>query len=282
MKEKIIVFLLKTVARLPLALLYLLSDFAFFVIYYLVGYRRQLVTKNLTESFPEKNQKEIEQIGKKYYRFLADQIIETVKTFHISDKELSRRVKVLNYEGVNASLENGKNVVLLMSHYGNWEWVQEISRYFIPSAFMASLYQPLADPTWDNIYKKLRSRWGAHIISSHFAPRVLLNKDNMPWVCGFIADQRPGPKSEKNIMEFLNHPTYFVYGPEEIGRKVDADYFYLEMLRVGRGIYEIRFHRLLPGPTEETYPHCREFMREFEKTVRRHPPYWLWSHNRWK
>lgn len=282
MKDRLILGLLKCLAYLPLRALYLFSDLAFFVIYYLIGYRKEVVTKNLTEAFPRKNKKEIKEISRSYYRYLSDQIVETVKVFHISDKEMKRRVTVSNYEIINASLSIGKNVVLYMGHYGNWEWVQEISRYFIPTAFMASLYRPLADHTWDEIYKTLRSRWGAHMIPINMSPRTLLNRDNFPWVCGFIADQRPGKRSDDNWIEFLHHKTWFYYGPEEIGKKTDADFFYLEMLRKGRGKYEIVFHPLKDTNSGESFPVTREFWRKFEKTIRENPPYWLWSHKRWK
>lgn len=282
MQEKILLSLLKTIALLPLGVLYLFSDIAYIVIYYLLRYRRDVVKQNLTEAFPDKNENEIKKIEKRYYRFLADLIVETVKLFHISDKELSRRVYVSGYDEINQSLGNGKNCVVLMAHYANWEWVQEITRYFKPKAFMTSIYRPLNSKIWNEIYKKLRSRWGAHIIAMNQAPRVLLNRDNFPWVCGFIADQRPPVKTDRNFVEFLNHKTWFIYGPEEIGRKVGADFFYLEMLRKDRGKYEIRLHRLEASDKEKDYPYCRSFWAHLESTVNSYPAYWLWSHKRWK
>lgn len=282
MKQKIILAILKALAALPLRCLYILSDFVFCIVFYVIGYRKKVVEKNLTESFPEKSRAEIKQIEKNFYRYLSDQIVETIKLLHISDKQLKKRVKVNNYEIVNNSLSNGRNAVVFMGHYANWEWVQEISRYFIPECFTASIYHPLSDKTWDNIYKKIRDRWHNHIIPSNLAIRALLNRDNMPWVCGFIADQRPGKKTPENCVRFLNHDTYFAYGTEEIGRKTKADFFYLEMNRPKRGYYEINLHKVIPEETNESYPFTREFWKLFEKTIQRNPAIWLWSHNRWK
>lgn len=282
MKEKILLGLLEGVARLPLRVLYLFSDLAFLIIYHMVKYRREVVRANLTSAFPEKSLREIKRIEREYYRYLADQIVETVKILHISDKELQKRVTVANGEIINRSLKNGKNCVLLMAHYANWEWVQEVSRYFIPGTFMASIYRPLNSKTWDNIYKKLRSRWHNPIVAMNRATRVLLNRDNFPWVCGFIADQRPDRRHDDNCVEFLNHKTWFIYGPEEIGNKVGADFFYLEMIRKRRGIYEISLHQLNAEGEGKPYPHSREFWRRLEDTIRRYPAYWLWSHKRWK
>lgn len=286
--NKFLFAILKGLARLPLGCLYLFADGITPILYHLVKYRRKVVRENLTSSFPNKNLKEIKKIERCYYRYLGDQIVETLKLLHISDKELIRRVKVTNYEAVNETLGAGKNAVLMMGHYNNWEWAQEITRYFIPEAFMASIYHPLDNKDWDEIFKKLRSRWNAHIVPMAKAPRVLLNKQNMPWVCGFIADAYTWHKNEDNWIEFLNHKTWFIYGPEEIGDKVGADFFYLEMNRLKRGHYEIIFHPLPSIPdsssltTDPSFPITRLFWKEFEKTIKRNPAYWLWSHKRWK
>lgn len=285
MKKKLISGLLKTVALLPLPVLYLFADFIFFVVFYVVRYRRGVVENNLTEAFPEKSEKEIRKIGKAYYHYMCDIIVETVKLLHISDREMKRRVKVINPEVLAGSVESGKSVVLLLGHYGNWEWVQEISRYMPDKGYRASIYRPLNSKLWDAIYHKIRSRWNVNIIPQKSAVKTLLSKDNQPWICGFIADARPRNKEEEAKVEFLNHDTYFIYGPEVIGRKVGADFYFLEMRRVSRGKYEIEFHPLDRESTETanlSYPLTRAFWREFEKSIKNSSAYWLWSHKRWK
>ena len=282
MKRKIIFGLLKAIAVLPLGLLYLFADIISPVLYHGVKYRRKVVRKNLQTSFPEKNLKEIITIEKKFYQYLSDQMVETLKLLHISDKEMRKRVRIINYSAVNEFLERGQNVVLLMGHYCNWEWVQEISRYFTPGSYMASIYHPLKNKMWDEFFISLRQRWGAHIIPMKKAPRVLMNKDNFPWVCGFIADGRPDYHNEDNCTEFLNHKTWFITGPEIIGDKVGAAYFYLEMIKKKRGYYDIIFHPLRPEESEINYLHTRLFWKMFETTITQYPAYWLWSHKRWK
>lgn len=287
MKKKIIFSCFKSLACLPLPLLYLLADLITPILYHIVRYRRKVVSINIRNSFPKKTPKEIKKIEKKFYRYLGDQIVETVKTLHISDAQMKKRVRVVNYEEVNQAMSQGRCAVLLMGHYCNWEWAQEITRYFLPETFMASIYHPLNDKDFDELFLRLRSRWNAHIVPMKRAPRVLLNKDNMPWVCGFIADAWTWQKHEDNWIEFLHHKTWFITGPEEIGNKVGADYFYLEMNRLKRGYYEILFHPLQPGVNVErqpdrSFPFIREFWKEFEKTIEKAPAYWLWSHKRWK
>lgn len=282
MKNKLLSGLLNGLASLPLPVLYLFADIITPVLYHIVKYRRKVVRANLTSAFPEKTIGNIKKIERKFYKYLGDQIVETLKLLHISDSELRKRVKVTGAEIVNSTLDQGKNAVLLMGHYCNWEWVQEIVHYFNPDSYMVSIYHPLSNKFWDNLFIHMRSRWGAHIVPMRTAPRVLLNKGNMPWVCGFIADAYTAMKKDDNWVNFLNHKTWFIPGPEEIGGKVGADFFYLEMTRLKRGHYEIRLSRLQAEETELPYPYTREFWKEFEKTIEKAPAYWLWSHKRWK
>lgn len=283
MKERIVTGMLRGAAMMPLRTLYALSDFLYLVVYYIVGYRKKVVRHNLQEAFPEKAAQELKKIEKEYYRYMCDMIVETVKLLHISDSKLKRRVQITNPEVVMESLDAGKSVALLLGHYGNWEWVQEISRCFPDSFFKSSIYHPLNSKLWDNIYKQIRSRWNSHIIPMKEAPRQLLDTSHQPWICGFIADARPLKTDRNNSIPFLNHMTSFIYGSEIISEKVGADFFYLEMDRMKRGHYRITFHRLeKEGSDGQTYPFTRAFWRKFEQTINKKPAYWLWSHKRWK
>ena len=285
MKRKIVIGVLKCIALLPMRVLYTISDLGYLLIYYLVGYRRKVVRRNLTEAFPEKTPKEIKKIEKEFYHFMADIIVETVNLLHISDAELQKRVAILNPETVTESVKAGRCAVLMMAHYGNWEWVQEISRCFDDDdSFKTSIYHPLNSTLWNDIYMRLRGRWNVTLIPQKEAAKKLLNRDNQPWICGFIADGRPHTRirTGDNKTPFLNHNTSFIVGPEIIGKKVGADVFFLEMERVKRGYYAITFHPLIPQADSQPYPYTRAFWQEFEKVVNKKPAYWLWSHKRWK
>jgi len=57
----IIYGLLYAVSLLPLRVLYVLSDFVYFLLYYVFGYRKKVVMSNLLQAFPEKTHEEIKQ-----------------------------------------------------------------------------------------------------------------------------------------------------------------------------------------------------------------------------
>ena len=77
---------------LPLRFLYIFSDVLYYPLYYCIRYRRKVVRQNLTGSFPDKNEKELIRIEKQFYHFFCDYMIETIKLFSISKKQLKRRM----------------------------------------------------------------------------------------------------------------------------------------------------------------------------------------------
>lgn len=284
-KYSIALNLLSATARLPLCILYVLSDMAYFIVYYIVRYRRETVRQNLELIFGKDDRKKIIRIEKRFYRHLCDCIVETVKLLHISDKEIDRRVEVTNGEYIDEIIRSGHSVVLFLGHYGNWEWVQAIIHHFKEPLVGGQVYKTLHDGVMDKIMLKIRSRFGLECIPQEKAVRRLLEivRNKQEFVIGFISDQRPSGKILRHWTDFLGQATPYVVGGETIGNHVDARFVYLEMEKTGRGHYRLTFLPIEPDPEDkEPDPYTREFMKMLEKTIMRAPEYWLWSHKRWK
>ena len=99
--SKVIVFFLYALSLLPLPVLYLFSDVLFHLLYYVIGYRKGVVAENLRNSFPDKSQKELKAIEKKYFSYLADLIVETIKMVSASPAFLRSRYIFSNLEFFN-------------------------------------------------------------------------------------------------------------------------------------------------------------------------------------
>lgn len=284
LKYKMMSGLLKGVAHLPLRMMYGVSDVAQFILHRVLGYRVGVVRKNLRLAFPEKTEKERREIEREFYRHLCDIFIEAAKLAHVSDEEMSRRVKVEGIEYVNAALERGQSVVLMLGHYGNWEWVTYSAHFMSPDAITSEIYRPLSDEVMDHVMLDLRTRFGTENIPNTNAIRRLLeiHRDGRQFVCGFISDQRPLSAHLKNWTEFLGMNTAYVTGGEAIGVKLKAEFLYVEMRPEKRGHYTMVFSPLRPLDDGEENPYTRAFLKALEGSIRRNPPYWLWSHNRWR
>lgn len=284
MRYALTVSFLKLAAFMPLPLLYCLSDVMYWVIYYLAGYRKETVRKNLSESFPEKTLEELRKIERSFYRHLCDCIVESIKLLHISDSELKHRIKVENAELVERMSADNHPIILFIGHYGNWEWVQAVTQHYERPSINGEIYRPLHDEVMDRVMLKIRSRFGNLPIRQKQAFRTLLKmrQEGKQFLVGFIADQRPNSKNLNHWTTFLNHDTAYSVGGDEIGRRIGANYLYLEVTKEKRGHYRMCFKPIVPDCPEAPYPYTLQFMKLLEDTINRKPEYWLWSHKRWR
>ncbi|MBQ9295057.1 MAG: lysophospholipid acyltransferase family protein [Bacteroidaceae bacterium] len=276
--------LMRLLAGLPLGVLYLVSDLAYPILYYIIRYRRRLVRENLTSAFPEKTMGEIQSIERKFYRNLCDIFVESFKCLNISDEEMLRRVDVRNCELPESIAARGKNVFMLLGHLGCWEWYQEVSvRYKAPTKG-AEIYKQIESPYFASLMHEVRSRWDTTQIEMKQTVRTLLQWTALgePYLCGFIQDQRPDTKVKDGLI-FLSQQTWYTPGAEEIARKTNAQLVFLDVERTARGHYRLTFREM--NLTEEAcrhpYPYSALYFQLLEENVRRQPELWLWSHNRW-
>ena len=94
------------ISLLPFPLLYGVSGFLYLVLYKIIGYRKNIVLGNIQRSFPEKTEKEHIEICNKFYSHFCDLIVESLKTFTISEKQVLKRVKCKNPEFINKYYDN--------------------------------------------------------------------------------------------------------------------------------------------------------------------------------
>ena len=154
-------FVLKLLSHTPFRVLYALSDGMFYLLYYIIRYRRKIVRKNLTESYPDKSLHETKHLEKAFYRFFMDMILETCKLATISPDEIRRRMAFKNIEEVNATLRSGKSVAVYLGHYGNWEWVSSMPLWLEKDTIGAQIYHKLSNPNMDRLMLHIRERMGA-------------------------------------------------------------------------------------------------------------------------
>lgn len=114
-------------ARLPLSILYGISDVIFFLLYYVVRYRKKVALTNIINSFPGKSEKECKEICRKFFRNFADYFVETIKLAHITDEEMKKHMEFVGLEEVDKCLDQGRSVAVYFSHCGNWEWAPSIT-----------------------------------------------------------------------------------------------------------------------------------------------------------
>jgi len=268
---------------LPLRILYIFSDMLFPVMYYFPGYRRKVVATNLKNSFPEKSEKERIAIAKKYYHHLCDLIFETLKLIHIGKKQQMERMRLTNPELLERYYEEGRDVVVVLGHYGNWEWLNILPLY--TRLRNVPIYKPLQNKHFDRFMLNLRLTNDCDPTAMSLVIRELIKnqKINRRALYGFMTDQTP-PKGEiKYWTNFLNQDTPVYLGAEKIAIKYDLAIVFLNIQKIKRGYYTFTVETLFEHATGLPEDLITEtHVKRLEEIIRDKPEYWLWSHRRWK
>lgn len=271
------------ISILPFWLLYSVSDFLYFIIYKLVGYRKKVVITNLKNSFPQKSDEEINMLTKKFYSFFCDWIIEMIKSITISEKEALKRCHFTNKEIIDQYYNGGKKLIFVMGHLGNFELgdaeIATNSNYQLYSVF-----KPLSNKYFDRLIKKKRTRFGSKVVAMNDTFRTMMRLKDNPELNAtlFIADQTP-QKNNAYWTTFLNQETPIFWGTEIIAKKLNYPVIYISMKQTKRGYYEITPELLCDNPATTKKGEISEMhTKRLEKNIKEQPEIWLWSHRRWK
>ncbi|WP_443945433.1 lysophospholipid acyltransferase family protein [Pedobacter sp. AW1-32] len=276
------IFFISVLSILPMWMLYLLADLAYVLLYHAFGYRRKVVRENLINALPERTINDIKEIEKRFYRYLASLIFEIVKMNSISEEQIRKRFIFHKKELIQSYLDRGESILICSAHYGNWEW----GTLGIGLNFKAEhypIYKPLSNPTFDEWFKKIRSRFGNKMIAMRQTFRALQASKNEISIFSFGNDQAPVKDDSNYWTTFLHQPAAIQLGIEKIAKKTNRPIFYLKVNVVKRGYYELDCVPLCLNPAETADFEITEMhTRLLEEIIREKPEYWLWSHRRWK
>ena len=270
------------ISLLPLRVLYFISDGLYVLIYYVFGYRKKVVFKNLNIAFPEKSEKEKIRIAKNFYHKFIDSLLEMLKLLSASDAFFRKRF-VGNWDELIQHYAAGRAVQLHMGHNFNWEW-GNIGTALNTKFQVLGVYMPIGNKHFDRLFLKMRMRNGTRMLSAHRMSREFLPFKDMQYCLGLVADQSPGGKLQTaKWYPFFNHLTAFTVGPAKNAIAHNTVVILGFINRVKRGHYQIVYETLTTEPKKYSVDTLTyHYVQYLENVIRQYPDMWLWSHNRFK
>ena len=277
----IIYGLLYLFSLLPFAVLYLIADFFYLLVYYVFGYRKEIVLANLLIAFPEKTEKERIRIAKIFYRNLIDTFIESIKFISISKKQIQQR-STGDLNLVNELLAKGYNIHMMAGHQFNWEYGNALYSMNLSVPFVG-IYMPISNKHLDRIFFNFRKKYGTILIPATEFKNKMHHIFSKQYTLGLAADQNPGNPSNAYWMNFFGKPVPFVTGPAKGAVKNNTAVVMFGFNKPKRGHYHFSATLLAENGSKYTPQELTlMYKNELEKVVRKDPSNYLWSHRRWK
>ncbi len=268
-------------SKLPLSVLYIIFSPFYYLTYYVIGYRKTVIENNIKRSFPKMSEKELKQNVTRFYRYLSHLMAESIKNLSISKQELSRRITVENPEIMDQLFDKGKNVILLSSHFNNWELLITAQNFLFKHQAVG-IGMPLSNSFWDKKINARRERFGMQVVNSKNY-KTALNQSKSLTATLVLGDQSPSNVKNVYWTTFLNQSTAFYFGAEVMANQMDAAVVFATINNSKKGYYSIKLNLITDTPKKEDYGNITQsYIEGLERDIIENPARWLWSHKRWK
>jgi len=270
-------------SRLPMKVLYIKSDILYVLMYYIIGYRKKVVLDNLKLSFPENSDKELIKISKKFFKHFIDLIMESVKAFSISEKQLLKRYKYINPELINKYAKEGRSIALVGAHQANWEWSLGMPLVLDINPFGA--YTKLNNKYFEKVIRNSREKYGFKgYKTSDFIKGMQKNfKDNTQGLYLLLSDQSPQIHKTYYWREFFGVKVPIHTGAEMLSKRFNLVVINYVSKKIKRGYYEVEFQLITDSPKEfKDYQITDKYTDLTENNIKQQPELYLWSHRRFK
>ncbi len=268
---------------LPFPVFYLVSDGVCFLTYRVIGYRKKTVRENLALALPHLSERERRNIEKKFYSHLCDMFLEMIKTLSISQKEIEKRFTFSNLDVYLELEKKNKSVAVLCAHYASYEWVISMNYYIHHKGY--GIYKKIANPYFDKLVKKIRSKFKAELITTKETIATIANNytNGELSLYGFASDQSPKKNAAYHWAPFMGHVVPVHTGAEMLAKRFDMNVIFLRTKKIKRGYYEASFEVLSDDvKSVPNYEITDRFLQLVEQQILEAPEYYLWTHKRWK
>jgi KDO2-lipid IV(A) lauroyltransferase len=267
-------------SRLPLWILYRLSDFLFLLFITIIPYRKKVVKRNIEQSFPDLSKKDQSILIRGFYRHFSDLLIESIKNLSISKKELQKRLQITNPEILESLQQKGKSILFVSGHFNNWEWFITGQTSIVPFQSFG-IGMPLSNGFWDKKLTERRQRFGLTVVNAQTYKSMFKLKHPISLLV--LSDQAPADARKSYWMDFLQQSTPILFGVEQMANEFDLSVVYFSMNKIKRGHYSVEFKILTEEPKSLPYGVLTEkHVKLLEESITDQPCNWLWSHKRWK
>lgn len=232
----------------------------------------------------ELTEKERRNLAQQNFIHLAKVVLEMPYIRRLTFEDLDDLVAFVGLEHLEAALKKGRGVLVMASHFGNWELMAlAFSLLYQP---INIVIRPLDSPFLDSLIDGIRTRGGNKTIAKKGSISKVLRLLAAGEVVGLLIDQNPA-WYEGVFVPFFNEIACTNKALSSLALKTGAPVIPAYNVREPNGSYRIIFEPEVvldrSGDTRvDIEENTAKFNRIIEGYVRRHPEQWFWVHQRWK
>lgn len=252
-------------------------------IFYFIPIRKKIAIENISSSFPDKSKKEIKGIARKSYIHFSKNLVEFIRMKRMDWGFIKQHVTLINGEILRQAYDQGKGLICISGHFGNWELLGAAFRaYGFP---VVGIARKMRNRLVDKIIREIRESKDLGVIDLGMAVRGIFRalRDNK--FLAILADQDARKKGI--FVDFLGRPSSTATGPAIFALKTGSPIIFTACVRGKKGTFTAYIQSIdfsdLHGVTEENIRILTQrHVRILESFIQRWPEQWFWMHRRWK
>jgi KDO2-lipid IV(A) lauroyltransferase len=251
------------------------------VLWLVLPRRRAVALENLRRSFgADRPAPEIRRLARRSFQHLGMNLVEICRYALRPTGVVLSQVRLEGREHLEAAAAQGRGVLVLTAHYGNWELLA--AAHGLSGLPLSIVVRPLDHPLLDDLADRFRRRSGAELIVKRQAVRDVLGALRRRRMVGILLDQN-ATRAEGVFVPFFGVPASTSKGLALLALRTGAPVVPIFLRREPGGRHCIEVGpALTPPPDRQIETYTAAFNRVLEAAIRRAPEQWLWMHDRWR
>ena len=277
----VVLSVVKIVRSLPLSICFAIGQVLGALAWGILPAYRRLARENMFRAFGnEYSDAQIRNMVFKHFVTIGGNFLSALKMPTLDEKTISSRCEVENKEFLLSHLQQGRGVVMAISHSGNWELFAQLNFMLPPNIPTGTIYQRLRNKGLDQLINSDRRSRGVFTFDRKkgFVGAVaLLRKGGL---LGVLVDQHAGDGGLWTpLFDRLASTSPL---PATLACKSGAAVVPVTISTVGFARWKISVRPALPYVENNPNQLTAAINQTLEKQIRKSPADWFWIHNRWK
>jgi len=283
-------YVLARIAALPLTWLPLrtgvrLGGFFGKIVYYIIPRGRRPALKHLRIAFAgRKSEKEIKAIAKEVFVNVGRNGFEWINYKKLTKKWMDKHIHALGRENIDRVHKDGRSVIFLISHFGNWELM---GFYLAKTGYAGpSIARRVYMKSFDKLMVKMRNDMGVGVVYRDELPKEILRTLRNNGFVGILIDQDVRDV-DGVFVDFFGKPAWTATGAVKLAKKTNAAVIPVFLVRENLDNFtfiagkEIKLDST-GSEEKDIFTNTQKLTKTIESYIEEYPDHWMWMHRRWR